>query len=81
VLSSLLGGGSWMADKAMTAAYVGGVLGTIGAIAIVVEAASRVLRGPGGFLVRIGELVLGLGGLYAIWAIVVYGLANFSLTY
>jgi hypothetical protein len=61
--------------------YVLGVFAVLGAVAIVAEAALRVLRGPGGFLVRAGELVLGLGALYAIWAIYIYGLANFSFTY
>jgi CubicO group peptidase (beta-lactamase class C family) len=61
--------------------YVVGVLAVLGSIAIVVEALSRILRGPGGWLVRCGELLLGLTGLYAIWAIYVYGLANFNFTY
>lgn len=61
--------------------YVLGVLAAIGAVAIVVEAILRVVRGPGGWLVRLGEVVLGLCGLYALWGIVVYGLANFSFVY
>jgi hypothetical protein len=61
--------------------YVVGVLAVLGAAAIIVEAVSRILRGPGGWLVRSSEFLLGLTGLYAIWAIYVYGLANFNFTY
>ena len=61
--------------------YVLGVLAAIGALAMLVEAVLRVVRGPGGWLVRLGEFVLGLCALYALWGIVVYGLANFSFTY
>ncbi|HKZ09881.1 MAG TPA: serine hydrolase domain-containing protein [Rhodanobacteraceae bacterium] len=61
--------------------YVLGVLGIIGGIAIVLEAISRIVRGPGGWLVRVGEFVLGLCALYGIWAIVAYGLVNFNLHY
>jgi CubicO group peptidase (beta-lactamase class C family) len=61
--------------------YVIGVLAVLGAIAIVIEAVSRILRGPGGLLVKAGELVLGISALYAIWAIFDYGLANFSLVF
>jgi hypothetical protein len=63
------------------ALYVVSALAAIGAIVVVVEAALRVLRGPGGWLVRAGEAVLGVLALYALWAICVYGLANFSMTY
>jgi CubicO group peptidase (beta-lactamase class C family) len=61
--------------------YVAGVLAALGAVAIVVESVSRILRGPGGWLVRCGEFVLGLSAFYAIWAICVFGLANFNFTY
>ncbi|MEO8809930.1 MAG: serine hydrolase domain-containing protein, partial [Rhodanobacter sp.] len=75
------GGTSFALDGEMTVLYVLGVLATIGALAIVVEAALRVARGPGGWLVRVGELVLGLVGLYALWAILAFGLITFSYTY
>jgi hypothetical protein len=58
--------------------YVLGVLGILGGIAIVLEAISRIVRGPGGWLVRVSELVLGLCAIYGIWAIVAYGLVNFN---
>ena len=61
--------------------YVIGVLAIASAIVIVTEAVLRILRGPGGLLVRAGELVLGVSALYAIWAIFDYGLANFSFVY
>jgi len=65
----------------LMALYVIGVLAALGAVAIIVEAASRVVRGPGGLFVRAGSLVLGISALYALWAIFNYGLANFSFTY
>ncbi len=65
----------------LTVMYVLGVLAAIGALAMLVEAVLRIARGPGGWLVRLGEFVLGLCALYALWGIVVYGLANFSFTY
>lgn len=58
-----------------------GVLGVLGAIVIAIEAALRVVRGPGGWLVRLSECVLGLSALYVIWAVCIYGLANFSFTF
>lgn len=65
----------------LMALYVLGVLATLGAIAMLVEAVLRIIRGPGAWLVRIGEVVLGLCALYALWGIFVYGLVNFSFTY
>ena len=65
----------------LMALYVLGVLAAIGALAMLVEAVLRIVRGPGGWLVRIGEVVLGLCALYAIWGIIVYGLINFSFVY
>lgn len=63
------------------ALYMLGLLAVLGAIAMLGEAVQRVLRGPGGWLVRVGEFVLALCALYALWGIYVYGLANFSFTY
>jgi hypothetical protein len=65
----------------LTVMYALGVLAAIGALAMLVEAVLRVAQGPGGWLVRLGEFLLGLCALYALWGIVVYGLANFSFTY
>ncbi|MGH8282578.1 MAG: serine hydrolase domain-containing protein, partial [Gammaproteobacteria bacterium] len=65
----------------LTALYVLGVLTTIGALAMLVEAVLRIVRGPGAWLVRISEFVLGLCALYALWGIFVYGLINFSFIY
>ncbi|HEY1837904.1 MAG TPA: hypothetical protein VGG36_09620, partial [Rhizomicrobium sp.] len=58
--------------------YVVGVLGIVGGIVMVVNAVSRVMTGPGGWLARAGDLLLGLAGLYVIWAIFDFGLANFN---
>ena len=70
-----------VADPWLLAGYVLGVLGLVGALAVLVEAIARTLRGPGGFLVRVGETVLGVSALYAIWGIFAYGLVNFSFIY
>ncbi len=58
--------------------YVLGVLAIAGGVAIVLEAAWRIVRGPGGWLCRAGEAVLALCAIYAIWAILAYGLVNFN---
>ena len=65
----------------LTVLYVIGVLAALGAVAMLVEAVLRVARGPGGWLVRLGEVLLGLSGLYALWGILAYGLANFNYTF
>ena len=68
-------------DGSLLLLYALGVMAIIGALAIVGEVVWRIARGPGGWLVRIGEFVLGLCALYALWGIYAYGLANFSFTY
>ncbi|HEV2442561.1 MAG TPA: serine hydrolase domain-containing protein [Steroidobacteraceae bacterium] len=62
----------------LTIAYIAGLLALFGALAVLAEAAWRVLRGPGGWLVRTGEALLGLCAIYGIWAIHFFGFANFS---
>ncbi|MDQ6648256.1 MAG: serine hydrolase, partial [Pseudomonadota bacterium] len=68
-------------DGYLTALYCLGVIAAVGAVAMLVEAVLRVVRGPGGWLVRLGEFLLGLSALYGLWIIVAYGLVNFSYTY
>jgi CubicO group peptidase (beta-lactamase class C family) len=68
-------------DTPLIVLYVLGALAILGAIAIIAEAAWRIARGPGGWLCRAGELVLGLCALYGIWAIIACGLVDFSLRY
>ena len=60
------------------ALYVVGLLALFGGIAMVANGAMRIVNGPGGWLVRAGDLVLALAGLYGIWAIYAYGFANFQ---
>jgi CubicO group peptidase (beta-lactamase class C family) len=60
------------------ALYVLGVAAALGGIAMIANGALRLMRGPGGWLVRLGDVVLALAGLYGIWAIFDYGLANFQ---
>jgi CubicO group peptidase (beta-lactamase class C family) len=90
ILATLLGWGGLFAVLTMgnekigpmlMGLYVIGVLALVSAVVIVIEAALRIVRGPGGLLVKAGELVLGVSALYAIWAIFDYGLANFSLVF
>jgi len=68
-------------DGRLLLLYVLGVLAILGGIAIILEAAWRIGRGPGGWLARAGELLLGLCAVYGIWAIVACGLVNFNLHY
>jgi CubicO group peptidase (beta-lactamase class C family) len=68
-------------DGTLRVLYVLGLLALFGGIAIAINAVSRLLRGPGGILSRAGELLLGLAGLYGIWAILAFGLANFNFHY
>jgi hypothetical protein len=57
--------------------YVLGVLAFIGGIFMIWNGIARALGGPGRWLVRPAEVVLALAGLYGLWAILDYGLANF----
>jgi CubicO group peptidase (beta-lactamase class C family) len=68
-------------NGALTVAYIVGVLGLLGALAVLVEALWRLMRGPGGWLVRAGEAVLALCALYGLWAIFAFGFASFSFRY
>jgi CubicO group peptidase (beta-lactamase class C family) len=65
----------------LTVAYIVGLLGLIGALAVLAEAVRRALRGPGGWLVRTGEAILALSALYGLWAIFAFGFASFSFRY
>lgn len=73
--SLLLGGAlnGWIG-----ALYVLGALAMVGGLAMAANGMLRLVRGPGGWLVRVGDLILALAGLYGIWAILTYGLANFQ---
>jgi hypothetical protein len=62
----------------LTTAYIVSLLALLGALAVLAAAVRRVLRGPGGWLVRSGEALLGLCAIYGIWAIHFFGFANFS---
>ena len=68
-------------DGRLVLLYILGVLAIVGGIAIILDAAWRIARGPGGWLARLGELVLGLCALYGTWAIFACGLVNFDLHY
>lgn len=61
----------------MMVLYVIGVIAIIGALAMIVEAVVRVLRGPGGWLVRSGEILVALAAVYAIWFLVAMQFVNF----
>lgn len=78
---ALLASGVFEIGTLLLTAYVLGVFGILGGIAIVVEGVPRVVRGPGGILVRCGETLLVLSAIYGIWAILELGLANFHMSY
>jgi hypothetical protein len=61
----------------MTVLYWTSAAAIVGALAIVLNAGRRVMNGPGGVLVRGGELLLAAAAIYGIWAIVTYGLVSF----
>jgi CubicO group peptidase (beta-lactamase class C family) len=73
--------GAQSANKWLVLAYLFSVLGTLGVLAIIIEATSRVLRGPGGWLVRVSEAALLLVALYGLWAIFCYGMASFNFNW
>lgn len=61
----------------MTVLYIIGVIAIIGALCMIAEAVLRVAHGPGGVLVRAGEVLVALCAVYVIWVILAFGLANF----
>ena len=61
----------------MIALYIVGVVAIIGCLAMIAEAIIRVLRGPGGWLVRFGEILVAIAAAYAIWLLVAMQLVNF----
>lgn len=61
----------------MYALYALGLIAVLGGIAIVAESVLRVVRGPGGWLVRTGEVLVGLAACYGIWLFLAFGLASF----
>jgi hypothetical protein len=65
-------------NSVLTVAYILALLALFGALAVLAQAVKRVLRGPGGWLVRTGEALLGLCAIYGIWVMHVFGFASFS---
>jgi hypothetical protein len=61
----------------MQALYALGVLVLVGMLGVIAETVVRVTRGPGGWLVRAGEIVVALAALYVIWFFLAFGMVNF----
>jgi hypothetical protein len=61
----------------MIVLYIIGVVAIVGALAMIAEAVARVMRGPGGWLVRSGEILVGLAAVYAIWFLFAMQFVNF----
>jgi hypothetical protein len=61
--------------------YITGVLAILGSVAMIANAGLRLRVGPGGIVARGGELILGLAGLYGIWAVIHLGLASFTVSF
>jgi CubicO group peptidase (beta-lactamase class C family) len=86
-LVALIGWPMLLADEAailspslpgkMIVLYVIGAIAIIGALGMIAEAVIRVMRGPGGWFVRLGEIVVALAGIYGIWLFVHLQFVNF----
>src|SRR5579883_1161227 len=61
----------------MIVLYVAGVVAVLGGVAMIAEAVLRIRNGPGGWLVKSGEIVVALAALYGIWLFSAFGLINF----
>ncbi len=61
----------------MIVLYIVGLIAILGGIAMIVETIMRVMHGPGGWLVRSGEIIVALAAIYGIWFFLAFGLANF----
>ena len=61
----------------MMVLYTIGLVAVLGGVAMIAEAVLRVMRGPGGWLVRIGEIIVGLAAAYGIWLFLAFGFVSF----
>lgn len=61
----------------MIVLYTVGLIAILGGIAIIAESALRIARGPGGWVVRTGEAIVGLAAIYGVWLFIAFGLASF----
>ena len=61
----------------MIGLYILGLIALIGGVAMIAEAVMRVRNGPGGWLVRSGEVVVALAAVYGIWFLLEFGLVSF----
>jgi len=68
-------GGSLVTN--MIVLYVFGVFAIIGGIAMIADAVLLVTQGPGGWIRRAGEIIVGLAAIYGIWFFLAFGLVNF----
>ncbi len=57
--------------------YVLDLIAILGGIAMIAETVLRVVRGPGGWFVRLGEIVVALAAVYGIWLFSALGLTSF----
>jgi CubicO group peptidase (beta-lactamase class C family) len=76
----LSGGGALLSPSLpgyMIVLYIIGVIAIVGGVAMILETALRVAHGPGGLLVRSGEVIVALAAIYGIWLFVAFGLASF----
>lgn len=79
-VAALSGGNSILSSSFVTIVtilYIVGVIAILGGIAMIAEAALRVAHGPGGWLVRGGEIIVALAAIYGIWFFIAFGLVSF----
>jgi hypothetical protein len=65
----------------MIVLYVAGLIAVIGGIGMIAETILRARGGPGGWLVRSGEILVGLAAVYGIWLFAAFGLVNFATNF
>jgi hypothetical protein len=61
----------------MIVLYIIGVIAVFGGFAIIAETVVRLRYGPGGWFVRVGELIVALAAAYGIWFLLEFGFVSF----
>jgi CubicO group peptidase (beta-lactamase class C family) len=76
-VAGLSGGGLFESPAEMLVLYALGVIAILGGVAMIAETLQRLFYGPGGWFVRLGEIIVALAAIYGIWLFAAFGLVNF----